>query len=98
MGEGTATKVDISAAREHSITSRRTRVHVVMCHDLDYRTKSLVQMFGMANRVSLETLAEVVEMLANDIIHDADLLIRELEGIKAFANRQLTKLPTPLQE
>jgi hypothetical protein len=98
MGEGSATKVDISAAREHSVSSRRTRVHVVMCHDLDYRTKSLVQMFGMANRVSPEILSEVVEMLANDIIHDADLLIRELEGIKAFANRQRTKLPTPLQK
>jgi hypothetical protein len=55
-------------------------------------------MFGMANRVSPETLAEVVEMLANDIIQDADLLIRELEGIKAFANRQLEKLSTPLRE
>jgi len=26
------------------------------------------------------------------------MLIRELEGIKAFANRQLAKLPTPLRE
>lgn len=85
-------KADISAVREHSVGSRRTRCHVIVCHDLDHRTKSLVQMFSMASRVSPETLSEVVEMLANDIIHDADLLISELEGIKAFAQRQIAKL------
>jgi hypothetical protein len=88
----TSDKVDLVAAREHSIGSRRTRVHVIVCHDLDARTRSLVQMFSMASRVSPDTLAEVVEMLANDIIHDADMLIQELEGIRAFAQRQIAKL------
>ena len=84
--------------REHSITSRRTRVHVIVCHDLDARSHSLYEMFRFADRVSPEVLDAVTRELAGDIIRDADLLIADLQGIKAFAERQLAKLPTPLRE
>ena len=94
----TPTAVDIVAAREHSISSRRTRVHVIVCHDLNARSHSLLEMFRLADRVSPEVLDAITRELAQDILRDADMLIRELEGIKAFANRQLAKLPTPLRE
>ena len=90
--------VDIVAVREHSITSRRTRVHVIICHNLDQRAHTLYEMFGFADRVSPEVLDALTRELAGDIIRDAEMLIAELEGIKAFANRQLAKLPTPLRE
>ena len=90
--------VDIIAAREHSITSRRTRVHVIICHDLDARAHSLYEMFRFADRVSPEALEALTRDLASDIIQDADVLIAELEGIKAFAERELARLPTPLRE
>jgi len=86
---------DIVAAREHSITSRRTRVHVIVCHDLNARAHTLYEMFRFADRVSPETLDALTRELADDILRDADLLIAELEGIKAFAQRQLANLPTP---
>lgn len=35
--------VDIAAVREHSITSRRTRVHVIVCHDLDAHSHSFTR-------------------------------------------------------
>src|ERR1700689_772084 len=94
----TLTAVDIVAAREHSINSRRTRVHVIVCHDLNARSHSLLEMFRFADRVSPEVLDAITRELAQDILRDADMLIRELEGIKAFANRQLAKLPAPLRE
>jgi hypothetical protein len=94
----TPTAVDIVAAREHSITARRTRVHVIVCHDLNARSHSLYEMFRYADKVSPEVLDAITRELAQDILRDADLLIRELEGIKAFANRQLAKLPTSLRE
>ena len=90
--------VDLVAAREHSITSRRTRVHVIVCHDLHTRAHTLYDMFGFADRVSPEVLAALTQELAADIIRDADLLIRELESIKFFAEHQLEKLPTHLRE
>ena len=92
------TTVDIVAARDHAISSRRTRVHVIVCHDLNARSHSLLEMFRFADKVSPEILDAITRELAQDILRDADLLIRELEGIKAFANRQLAKLPTPLRE
>ena len=98
MGEASATKADITAVREHSISSRRTRVHVIVCHDLNARSHSLLEMFRYADKVSPEVLDAITRELAQDILQDADMLIRELEGIKAFANRQLAKLPTPLRE
>jgi hypothetical protein len=93
-----ATKVDLTAAREHSMTTRRTRAHVIVCHDLDARAHSLYEMFRFADRVSPPVLDALTRELASDIVRDADLLIAELEGIKAFADLQLAKLPTPLPE
>jgi hypothetical protein len=92
------TKVDLAAAREHSMTSRRTRAHVIVCHDLDARAHSLYEMFRFADRVSPPVLEALTRELASDIMRDADVLIAELEGIKAFVDRQLAKLPTPLRE
>lgn len=93
----TPTAVDIVAAQEHSLTSRRTRVHVIVCHDLDARTHSLYEMFRFADRVSPEVLDALSRELADDIMRDADMLIGELQRIKDFAQRQLAKLPTPLR-
>ena len=87
--------VDIVAAREHSITSRRTRVHVIVCHDLNARAHSLYEMFRYADRVSPEILEDLTRELASDIVRDAEMLITELEGIKTFANRQIAKVLTP---
>ena len=98
MGEASTTKADITAVREHSISSRRTRVHVIVCHDLNAKSRTLYGMFRFADRVPADALDALVRDLAADMIRDVDLLIRELEGIKAFANRQLEKLPTPLRE
>src|SRR5205823_14502916 len=98
IGAGMAEKptaADIVAAREHSITSRRTRVHVIVCHDLNARAHSLYEMFRFADRVSPEALEHLTHDLATDIIQDADLLIADLERIKAFAQRELAKLPKP---
>jgi hypothetical protein len=92
------TAADIVAAREHSITSRRTRVHVIICHDLNARAHTLYEMFRFADRVSPEVLDALTRELADDIMRDADLLIAELQGIKAFAERMLAKLPSPLRE
>ena len=98
MGDSSFNKSDITAVREHSIGSRRTRVHVIVCHDLDARSHSLFEMFRFADRVSPEVLDAVTRELAGDIIRDADLLIADLQRIRAFAERQLAKLPTPLRE
>ncbi len=92
------TAADIVAVREHAITSRRTRVHVIVCHDLDARSHSLYEMFRFADRVSPEVLEGLTRELADDIIRDADMLIADLRRIKDFAQRQLAKLPTPLRE
>jgi len=90
--------VDIVAAREHSITSRRTRAHVIVCHDLNSKFHTLYEMFRYADKVSPEALAAVTRELAADILQDAEMLIAELEGIKAFAERELARLPTLLRE
>jgi hypothetical protein len=90
--------VDIVAAREHSITSRRTRVHVIVCHNLNERAHTLYEMFRFADQVSLETLDALTRELADDIMRDADMLIAELQRIKDFAERQLAKLPSASQE
>ncbi len=89
--------VDVVAAREHSIASRRTRVHVIVCHDLDARAHSLYEMFRFADRVSPEVLEALTRELAGDIVRDADVLIGELRRIKAFAERQVAKLPARLR-
>ena len=90
--------IDIVAVREHSITSRRTRVHVIICHNLDERAHTLYEMFRFADKVSPETLEALTRELADDIVRDADMLIAELQRIKDFAQRQLAKLATPLRE
>jgi hypothetical protein len=54
-------------------------------------------MFRFADRVSPEVLEALTRELAEDIRRDADLLIAELQRIKAFADRQLSKFPTPLR-
>ena len=94
MSDKAISAVDIVAVREHSIGSRRTRAHVIVCHNLDQRSHSLYEMFRFADRVSPEALDTLTRDLANDIIADATFLIRDLEAIKAFAERQLAKLPT----
>jgi hypothetical protein len=92
------TAAQIVAVREHSITSRRTRVHVIVCHDLDARAHTLYDMFRFADKVSPDVLDALTRELAGDIIGDADMLIAELQRIKAFAERQLAKIPSPLRE
>ena len=89
---------EIVAVREHAINSRRTRVHVIVCHNLNERAHTLYEMFRFADKVSPEALDALTRDLAADIIDDADLLINELQRIKAFAERQLAKLPTRLRE
>jgi hypothetical protein len=90
--------VDMVAVREHSITSRRTRVHVIVCHNLNERAHTLYEMFRFADKVSSETLDALTRELADDIMRDADMLIAELQRIKAFAERQLAKLPSAMRE
>ena|ERR1700736_1289982 len=95
---GRSNNIDLAAAKEHSISSRRTRAHVIICHDLDIRSRGLLDLFGLANRVSPELAQAAARELAQDIIVDCNALITELQSIKAFAERQITKLPTPLRE
>ena len=92
------TAAEIVAVREHAIGSRRTRVHIIVCHNLDERAHTLYELFRFADRVSPEALDALTRDLAGDIIADADLLIADLQRTKAFAERQLAKLPTPLRE
>ena len=92
------TAAEIVAASEHKIRGRRTSVHVIVCHDLDHRSHALHDVFSFANRVSPAALDALTHDLANDIISDAALLIRDLEAIKAFAERCLAKLPTAQPE
>jgi len=97
MGDGSPTKADITAVREHSIGSRRTRAHVIVCHDLDAKRRTLLELFRLVE-IHPEAVDAIARELAHDIIQDASFLIRDLEAIKAFAERQLAKLPTPLRE
>ena len=89
------TAAQITAAREHSITSRQTRVHVIICHDLDTRARTLYEMFRFADRVSPEVLEGLTRELAEDILQDAAILRAELDGIETFAHKQLAKLGGP---
>jgi hypothetical protein len=90
-------KADITAVREHAIGSRRTRAHVIVCHDLDAKRRTLLDLFRLAE-LHPEAADAIARELARDIIDDANFLIRDLEAIKAVADRQLAKLPTPLRE
>jgi hypothetical protein len=86
------TAVQLAAAREHSINSRRTRVHVIICHSLDTESRNLLDIFQLANRVSPEVCAAVARELAGDILQDVAVLKAELERIEAFARRQLARI------
>ena len=86
--------VDIVAAREHSITSRRTRVHVIVCHDLNRRSHDLFEIFSLAGRVSDEVRDAITRELAEDILRDVAILKAELDGVEAYAQRQLANLPS----
>src|ERR1700723_1474043 len=97
MGEGSPCKADISAVHEHSIGSRRTRAHLIACHDLDGKRRTLLDLFRLVE-IHPEAVDAIARELALDIIQDASFLIHDLEGIKAFAERQLAKLPAPLRE
>ena len=89
---------DLVAAREHAIASQRTRAHVIICHNLDGKSRSLLDIFSLAATVDPEICAMVARELAEDILRDVALLKAELDGIEAFARRQLARLPAPLPE
>src|SRR5438045_289691 len=90
--------IDIVAAREHAITSRRTRANVIICHNLDGKSRSLLDIFSLVATVDPEVCAMVARELAEDILRDIAFLKAELNGIEAFAQQQLTGLATPLRE
>jgi hypothetical protein len=71
MGEVSATKVDITAVREHSIGSRRTRAHVIVCHDLDAKRRTLLDLFRLVD-IHPEAVDAIARKLALDIIQDAN--------------------------
>ena len=82
---------EMAAVREHSVGSRRTRAHVIICHDLNERAHSLYEIFGYADRVSPSVLEALTHDLADDILRDVALLKADLDRIEAFARRQLEK-------
>ena len=84
--------VDIAAAREHTTTSRRTRAHVIICHSLNTKSRTLLDLFSLADHVSTEVRAAVARELADDILTDVTLLRAELDGIEIFARGQLARL------
>lgn len=55
-------------------------------------------MFSFANRASPGGLAALTRELADDIINDAAISNAELQRIKAFAKKQLAKIPSELRE
>jgi hypothetical protein len=89
---------DLVAAREHAIASRRTRAHVIICHNLDGKSRSLLDIFGLAGTVDPALRAMVARELAEDILRDVALLKAELDGVESFARRQLAGLPARLRE
>ncbi len=86
------TGVDIVAAREHTTTSRRTRAHVIICHSLNTKSRTLLDLFSLADHVSPEVRTAVARELADDILADVALLRAELDGIEIFAQGQLARL------
>jgi hypothetical protein len=86
------TGVDIVAAREHTTTSRRTRAHVIICHSLNAKSRTLIDLFSLADHVSPEIRTAVARELAGDILADVAVLRGELDGIELFARGQLARL------
>lgn len=83
------------AAREHTVASmRRTHAHVIITHDINAKTKTLMQMFRYSIDVHPDACAELVEALADDILHDVESLMHDLEAIKEWALRQKATLDT----
>ena len=95
MGESARNKVDVAAVREHVVGSRRTRAHVIVCHDLQHKSRSLLDLFGFAMTAEPDVCAVMARALAEDILLDVALLKAELDGIEAFARRQIAKLTPP---
>jgi hypothetical protein len=82
----------IAAAREHTTTSRRTRAHVIVCHDLNTKSRTLLDLFILANNVAPEACAAVARELAEDILRDVLILKTDLDAIESFARRQIARL------
>ena len=81
------------AAKEHTVNSlRRTRAHVIITHDLNAKTKMLMQMFRYGVDVHPNACAELAEALADDILRDVGILMDGLEAIKQWVLRQKEKL------
>ena len=84
--------IAIAAAREHTTTSRRTRAHVILCHDLNIKSRTLLELFMLANSVDPEACAAVARDLAEDILRDVSILKADIDAIEAFARRQIARL------
>lgn len=95
MGESSANKADLGAAHEHVVGSRRTRAHVIICHDIDHKRRTLMDLFGLTMTTDPEVCAAIARVLAEDILRDVEMLKSELAGIERFARYQLAKLEPP---
>jgi hypothetical protein len=84
--------IAITAAREHTTTSRRTRAHVIVCHDLNTKSGTLLDLFMLANSVDADICAAVARDLAEDILRDVSILKADLDAIGSFARRQIARL------
>jgi hypothetical protein len=81
------------AAKEHTVASlRRTCAHVIITHDLNAKTKTLMQMFRYGVDVHPDACAELAEALADDILRDVESLMQDLEAIREWALRQKAAL------
>jgi len=81
------------AAKEHTVRSkRRTMAHVILTHDLDTKTKTIMQMFRYGVDVHPDACAELADALVDDILRDVNFLMEDLEAIKQWALRQKAKL------
>ena len=84
--------IAINAAREHTTTSRRTRAHVIVCHDLNTKSRTLLELFMLASSVDPAMCAAVARDLAEDILGDVSILKADLDAIEFLARRQIARL------
>jgi len=92
MNDGTQSL--LAAAREHTLRTngtRRTAVHVVMCHNLDTQQSDLMRVFGLRDAFP-SAVEAVAESLARSILDQVAALRGELDAIEAFARRQLARV------